>query len=149
MTTAKRDPRNAAGRPDGDAGLGTQGFDATVFLASPQRAAEAWIAASQTLLKGAQDVSNRGLMLQATLMEQSLSGAARLLQPGQSGPKPEDAVASVQKATETTLQSMRDIVMTACKCSMDALETYRSHMAADGSGASTGGPAERPPVTGE
>jgi hypothetical protein len=109
-----------------------QAFDPGVLFANPQRAAEAWLAASQTLLQGMQDVSKRHLMLQSALVEQAMNGALSFLQLAQPGAKPEAVTASVQQATETTMQSMREIMTAACKCSMDALAVYRDRMAGEG-----------------
>jgi hypothetical protein len=148
--TAKRDTGRIASSPDGgNTSFAAQGFDPSLLFANPQRAAEAWIAASQSLLKGLQEISDRSLKLQAALMEQSLSGAAILLQSAQPGAKPEDAVASVQQATETTLESIREIMTTACKCSMDAVRAYRAHMAGDEPGPAGYGPSDRARAAGK
>lgn len=131
--TSKRETRNTTMRLDGGASpFDAQGFDPSILLANPQRAAEAWIAASQTVLQGMQDVSKRHLMLQSALMEQAMTGALSFLQLAQPGTKPEEVTASVQQATETTMQSMREIMSAACKCSMDALVVYRDRITGEG-----------------
>ncbi len=127
--TAKRDTKHIAGALDSGMGFGLQGFDPGALFVTSQRAAEAWAAASQTLLQGMQEVSQRSLMLQAALLEQSLGGAFSLLQMSQPGAKPEDIPASVQRMSEGTLQSMREIMTAACKCPMDALTVYHDRMA--------------------
>lgn len=132
--TNKREARNTTTRPNGGASaFDTSGFDPALLLTHPQRAAEAWLAASQTLLQGMQDVSRRHLMLQSALMEQATTGALSFLQLAQPGAKPEDVTASVQQATETTMQSMREIMTAACKCSMDALAVYRDRITGEDS----------------
>lgn len=106
-----------------------QGLDPTILFVNPQRAAEAWIAAVQTLMQGMQDVSERHLMLQSTLLQQALTNAASILQVSSPGNSVEQATRTIQAATEATLQSMRDTTAAACKCQMDALTVYRDRLA--------------------
>lgn len=148
--TNKRETRSTTTRPDGGASpFDGQGFDPGILLANPQRAAEAWIAASHILLQGMQDVSKRHLMLQSALMEQAMTGALSFLQLAQPGARPEEVTASVQQATETTMESMREIMSAACKCSMDALAVYRDRMVAEGPPAAVGGRGDLPRAAAE
>lgn len=149
--TSSREAGNTATSPESGAPpFGFPGFDLGVLIANPQRAAEAWIAASQTLLQGMQEVSRRQLMLQSALMEQATRGAFSILQLAQPGAKAEEATASAQAATAVTLQSMQEIMTAACKCSMDALTVYRDRMAGSGpAAAGECGHADRPQAAAE
>lgn len=148
--TNKPEARSPKTRPDRDApAFGLPGFDPGILLANPQRAAEAWLAASQTFLQGMQEVSRRHLMLQGALMEQAMSGALSFLQLAQPGAKPEEVTASVQQATETAAESMREIMNAACKCSMDALAVYRDRIAGEGPATAPGGHGDLPRAAAE
>ena len=115
---------------EGGSNRATTGLQPTALLAQQQRMAEGMAAAGQKYLEGMQEVASRSLQLQTTLFQRSIMATFGLLRAS----NPHDAEQAGREAAaamEATVTSIGDIMQTACKCGMDAMEAFREQMAGE------------------
>lgn len=117
--------------PAADHALGARGAtDAATFLAIQMNMAAGLAAASQKLLEGAREISMQHFMLQTAFVHQVTSGWAGLAKFGSPDDVGDARSRQANAATEATLESMRQIMSAACRCSMDALGAFHDHLGA-------------------
>lgn len=105
-----------------------RGFDADALLAGQQRAVEAWIAASQRLIEGMQELFKRQLLLQSALIERSFASAASFAQLAVADGQADEMTRAAQTAMEGTVEALRNTIDASCKCSMDVMTVFRDRM---------------------
>lgn len=114
--------------PDRPAGGAEGRADAASVLAIQTRMAAGLAAASQKLIKGAREISMQHFMLQTALMRQLTSGWAGLVNFGSPDDVADARSRQANAVTEATLESMRQIMTAACKCSIDAFGAFHEHL---------------------
>lgn len=117
------------------------GFDARALLAGQQLALEAWVAATQKLVEGLQELAKRQILLQVAFLERAFAGAASFAQATAANGGADEITRSAQAAMQTTIEALRNSIDTSCRCSMDALTAFRERMA--------GGAADAPACEGK
>ena len=109
--------------------LAYRGFGADALLAGQQRAIEAWVAASQRLIEGMQELFKQQLLLQSALIERSFASAASFAQLAATNGQADEMTRVAQRAMEGTVEALRNTIDASCKCSMDAMAVFRDRMA--------------------